>query len=162
MATSRNYSELLWAWKGWHEESGGKMRSLFTKSVELQNKGARDNGYADLSEYWIQDFEAENFEKIMDDLFAEIKPFYQELHAYVRRVLDKEYGANYNSSSHDPQLIQAHLLGNMWAQTWENIFPLVKPYPNAKPINYDKILKEQNFTPMKIFQVRFSIYFPRN
>ena len=131
------------------------MRSLFTQSVDLQNKGARDNGYKDLSEYWIQDFETDDFEKLMDDLYLEIKPFYQELHAYVRRILDKHYQSNYDNSTHDPKLIQAHLLGNMWGQTWENIFPLVKPFPNAVPIDYTQILKDKGYTPMKIFKVRF-------
>ena len=40
--------------------------------------------------------------------------------------------------------IPAHLLGNLWAQEWENIYPLVAP-PNADP-GYDltEILKSRN------------------
>lgn len=44
MATSRDYDELLWAWVGWRNETGRKMRDLFLSYVELQNEGARDIG----------------------------------------------------------------------------------------------------------------------
>lgn len=111
MQNSRNYSELTWAWKGWHDASGKKMRSIFAQTVEIQNKAARDNNYTDLSDYWIDDFEDPNFEANAADLFAKIKPLYQQVHTYVRHKLDQVYGSNY-PKWHDPNLIPAHLLGS--------------------------------------------------
>jgi peptidyl-dipeptidase A len=110
LTNSRDYDELLWAWKGWHDATGPKMRSLYTETVTLQNKGARDSNYKDLSERWIEDFEVKNFEEIVDNLYVQIKPLYEQLHAYARRKIDSFYGAHYKSS-HNPKLIQAHLLG---------------------------------------------------
>ena len=110
MQNSRDYDELLWAWKGWHEASGKKMRSIFAQTVEIQNKGARENNYADLSEYWIGDFEDKDFEQHAAELFEQIKPLYQEIHKYVKGKLDSVYGKHY-PAWHDPTLIQAHLLG---------------------------------------------------
>ena len=117
MQNSHNYSELLWAWKGWHDASGKKMRSTFAETVVIQNKAARDNNYTDLSEYWIDDFEDPNFEAIAADLFEKIKPLYQQVHMYVKNKLDAFYGSNY-PKWHDPSLIPAHLLGS------ERGFPL--------------------------------------
>ena len=79
--------------------------------VEIQNRVARYINSTDLSERWLEDIEQADFEKTMDDLFAEIKPFYEQLHAYVRRKLFKLYGDKY-PANHNPKLIPAHLLGN--------------------------------------------------
>lgn len=151
MAKSRNYSQLLWAWKSWRDATGPKMRAAYAQSVALKNKGARENGYRDLSEQWIEDFEEPDFESTMDKLFEEIKPFYELLHAYVRRILNKQYESSYDKSEHNPDLIQAHLLGNMWAQGWENIYDLVKPFPSVEDLDLDKYLVEQKYTPRRIF-----------
>lgn len=44
MATSRDYNELLFAWKGWRDASGKKMRNNYKRYVELSNKAATLNG----------------------------------------------------------------------------------------------------------------------
>jgi peptidyl-dipeptidase A len=151
LKTSRDYNQVLWAWKGWHDATGPKMRSIYTKIVEIQNRGAVFSGYKDLSERWIEDYEDENFEKKMDNLFAQIKPFYEELHAYTRRKLNQIYGKNY-PANHDPKLIPAHLLGNMWAQTWDNIYDILVPFPEATQPNLTKILHEKEYDAVKIFR----------
>jgi peptidyl-dipeptidase A len=53
-----------------------------------------------------------------------VKPLYESLHAYVRRRLRETYGADVVPANGP---IPAHLLGNMWAQEWGNIYPLVAP-----------------------------------
>lgn len=111
MRESKDYDQLLFAWKGWHEAAGRKMRPIFAETVKLLNKDARENGYADLSVRWLEDFEEENFEKTFDDLFEQIKPLYDLLHSHVKRRLDAYYGAKYQAN-HNSSLIQAHLLGN--------------------------------------------------
>lgn len=111
MKNSRDYDTLEWAWKGWHDATGAKMRSIYSQTVEIQNKGARENNYKDLSERWIEDFEDVNFEQNSADLFAQIKPLYEQLHAYVRRRLSDLYASKY-PKNHDPKLIPAHLLGS--------------------------------------------------
>lgn len=44
MATSQDYDELLFAWKGWRDASGKKMRNNYKRYVELSNKAAVLNG----------------------------------------------------------------------------------------------------------------------
>ena len=107
MAKSRNYDQLLWAWKGWANATGPFMKELFTESISLQNKAARAYGYTDLSEYWMGDFETVAFESLYDSLFEQLKPYYQHLHAYTRRKLRDFYGSDKVNS----QYIPAHLTG---------------------------------------------------
>ena len=94
--------------------TGPKMREPFAKTVIINNKAARQNGYKDLSENWLEDYEDKNFEAKMDKLFEEIQPLYLELHKYVKRKLDEKYGSKY-SLSHDKNLIQHHLLGKLFS-----------------------------------------------
>ncbi|RNA14455.1 angiotensin-converting enzyme-like [Brachionus plicatilis] len=148
---SRDYEKLLWAWKGWHDQTGPKMRHIYARTVEINNKASKENGYKDLSERWIEDFEDDEFEAKYDELFLRIKPLYSQLHAYVRRKLKGVYGLNY-PENHDPKLIPAHLLGNMWAQSWDNIFDIVVPFPNEEQINFTKVLVNNQYTPIKMFQ----------
>ena len=39
--------------------------------------------------------------------------------------------------------IPAHLLGNMWAQTWENIEELVKPFIDSPILDVTDAMKDQ-------------------
>jgi peptidyl-dipeptidase A len=125
MAGSRDPKELLDAWKGWHSVSV-PMRKDYARYVELANKGARELGFSDTGAMWREkyDMPEADFEKEMDRLWLQMKPFYVAMHAYVRARLREKYGA---SMVPEKGPIPAHLLGNLWAQEWGNIYPLVAP-----------------------------------
>ena len=125
MASSRNYDELLELWKGWRTISP-EMKPLFMKQTELANEGAKSLGYKDLGVMWRSkyDMPADDFAKELDRLWRQVKPLYDDLHCYVRTELGKEYGED---KVPQDQPIPAHLLGNMWAQSWGNIYDLVAP-----------------------------------
>jgi peptidyl-dipeptidase A len=110
MQNSRNYTLLKYIWQGWHEASGAKMRHIFTQTVQLNNIAARESGYSDFSESWIEEFEENNFEHVMDGLLEQLKPLYNQMHAYVRHKLELVYGSEY-PSYHNKNLIPAHLFG---------------------------------------------------
>ena len=44
LAHSRDPEELLYVWKGWRDAVGPKLKDKYTRYVELNNIGARDNG----------------------------------------------------------------------------------------------------------------------
>lgn len=136
---SRDLKELLDVWKGWRTVSP-PMRKKYERFVELSNKGARDLGFPDTGALWRSryDMPPAEFTAELDRLWSQLKPLYDSLHAYVRRRLIERYG---REAVGDDGLIPAHLLGNMWAQGWENIGPLVAP-PSSDP-GYDltKILE---------------------
>ena len=55
-----------------------------------------------------------------------MKPLYVELHAFVRARLAEFYGDAIVNRS---KAIPAHLLGNMWAQSWGNLCVCALPLP---------------------------------
>jgi peptidyl-dipeptidase A len=145
LATSRDAAALREAWLGWHAISK-PMRPQYDRFVALSNKGARELGFADTGAMWRSkyDMAPEDFAGEMDRLWNQVRPLYVSLHAYVRNRLREKYGDAAVPASGP---IPAHLLGNMWAQEWNNIYDLVAP-PNADP-GYDltKILESRNTKP---------------
>jgi peptidyl-dipeptidase A len=135
LATSRDPKALKEAWAGWRTISPD-MRDLYSRYVELGNLGARELGYRNLGEMWLSNYDMppSDFAAEVDRLWDQVKPLYQSLHAYVRMRLRQHYGADVVPADGP---IPAHLLGNMWSQSWSNIYPLVAP-KNGDP-GYDLI-----------------------
>jgi len=147
MRTSTDPAKLLDAWRGWRTVSP-PMRPLFQKYVELGNKGARELGFADMGAMWRSNYDmpAEAFPVEMDRLWEQVKPLYLSLHAYVRWKLREKYGDLVPASGPIP----AHLLGNMWAQDWENIYPLVAPKDADPGYDLTAILKGRGTQPLDL------------
>lgn len=143
LATSRSWDAQLDAWTGWHRV-GRAMKPMYARFVELANEGAREIGYRDLGELWRDGYDTSpaDFERDTDRLWAEVKPFYDDLHCYVRRRLQRLYGKD---RVPDGKPIPAHLLGNMWAQDWSNLYPVVAPYPDAAKLDVDAALVRQRW-----------------
>jgi peptidyl-dipeptidase A len=142
LATSTKPAELLDAWRGWHSISR-PIRPQYTRFVDLSNKGARELGFRDAGAMWRSNYDMtpEQFTAELERIWNQVRPLYLSLHAYVRAKLAEKYG---NTLVPPNGLIPAHLLGNMWAQEWGNIFPLVAP-KNVDP-GYDltQLLKKKN------------------
>ena len=140
MADSRNARELEDAWSGWHAIAR-PMRKDFTRYVELANKGARQLGFADNGAMWRSkyDMPPDAFSRELDRLWEQVKPLYVSLHAYVRARLRQKYGDAVPASGPIP----AHLLGNMWAQTWDNVYPLVAPADADPGYDLTELLKRR-------------------
>uniref|UniRef100_A0A7N4V350 Angiotensin-converting enzyme n=2 Tax=Sarcophilus harrisii TaxID=9305 RepID=A0A7N4V350_SARHA len=149
MASSRDYDELLWAWQGWRDTVGQQLRPIYSRYVELSNKAAKLNGHTDTGDSWRVVYESPTLEKDLEQLYHEMKPLYLNLHAYVRRALYHYYGSQH-ISLRGP--IPAHLLGNMWAQSWTNIIDLVIPFPSSTQMDATMAMKSQRWTPIKMFE----------
>jgi len=141
MATNRYPEELKRAWVGWHAV-GAPMRQRYARMVELGNQGSRELGYADVGALWRSNYDMppDAFAKELDRLWEQLRPLYLSLHAYVRGQLVKKYGKEVVPPNRP---IPAHLLGNIWAQEWNNVYDLMDS-PKA-PQSYDltKILQER-------------------
>jgi len=125
MRTSRDPKVLYDVWNGWHTVSI-PMRPKFTRFIALQNEGARELGYRDTGAMWRSkyDMPPDEFAAEIDRLWGQVKPLYDSLHCYVRWNLTKTYGEKVVPPG---KPIPAHLLGNIWAQEWGNIYSLVEP-----------------------------------
>ena len=138
MAESRDPAQLLDAWRGWHSIAV-PIRPQYQRFVELANKGARELGFADNGAMWRSkyDMPPDAFAKEVDRLWEQLKPLYVSLHAYVRWKLHEKYGDIVPARGPIP----AHLLGNMWAQDWSNVYDLVKPADADPGYDLTKILQ---------------------
>ena len=135
MGTNRNPEELKEMWTSWHDNVGAPMKNDYVRLAEIGNQGAKELGFADLGAMWRSgyDMPADDFAKLTDKLWLEVKPLYDELHTYVRTNLNKKYG---DAVQPKTGAIRADLLGNMWAQEWGDIYDIVAP-PGAGDIGYD-------------------------
>ena len=139
LAESRDPNELLRVWQGWHAISP-PMRKRYERLVELGDQGAREMGFADLGAMWRAkyDMTPEAFSQELERLWQQVRPLYEALHAYVRARLAERYGKNLVPEDGP---IPAHLLGNMWSQQWNNIYPLVAPPQGDPGFNLTELLK---------------------
>jgi peptidyl-dipeptidase A len=139
--TSKGYGAMLDAWQGWHDLAK-PMRDDYARFVTLANLGARDSGYKNVADVWQSgyDMPAADFAKDTDRLWGQVKPLYDALHCYVYNRLTVTYGKQRMGKD---GTIPAHLLGNMWAQEWTKIYPLVQPYPGVKGADVDAVLQRQ-------------------
>jgi peptidyl-dipeptidase A len=151
MAKSRKYDELLDAWAGWHTISR-EMRPLYQRLVALGNQGAKEIRFADLGELWRAgyDMTPAAFEQETERLWAQVKPLYDALHCHVRARLAKVYGADKVPGD---KPIPAHLLGNMWAQEWGNLYPIIEPYQGAVSLDVEAGLKRKKYDPIKMVKL---------
>ncbi len=144
MATSRDHEQLRTVWEGWHTISPG-MRSDYTRLIELMNEGARDLGFDDVGALWRSSYDMTpaELEAEANRLWQQVAPLYQDLHCYVRAELSDFYGADVVPLDGP---IPAHLLGNIWAQEWANIFDIVAPEQDgARQFDLTAALLEQGY-----------------
>jgi len=143
------------AWEGWHTIAP-PMRQDYQRFVELSNKGARELGFANTGAMWRSkyDMPPDEFTRELDRLWDQVRPLYLKLHGYVRMRLRDKYGDVVPASGPIP----AHLLGNLWAQEWGNIYPLVAP-PNADPgFSLTDILKQRKMPALEMVRVGERFY----
>jgi peptidyl-dipeptidase A len=143
------------AWEGWHTISP-PMKKDYQRFVELSNKGARELGFPDTGAMWRAkyDMPPDEFTRELDRLWDQVRPLYLKLHAYTRMKLHEKYGDLVPATGPIP----AHLVGNIWAQDWSNIYPLVAP-PNADPgFNLTDILKKRKMPPLDMVRTGEHFY----
>ncbi|MCK8046522.1 M2 family metallopeptidase [Shewanella sp. 1CM18E] len=156
MANSKNPDELLEVWQGWRAIAK-PMRPLFEREVVLANEGAKDLGYANLSELWRSnyDMKTDEFSTELDRLWGQVKPLYDSLHCYVRGELNEQYGDEV-APADGP--IPAHLLGNMWAQSWGNIYNQVAPQDADPGYDVTELLAKHNYDEIKMVEQAESFF----
>ncbi|XP_011148683.1 angiotensin-converting enzyme [Harpegnathos saltator] len=147
---SRDPKELEYIWVEWRKASGEKVKSLYIKYVEMANNIARLYNYPDYAAYWMRDYETDNFPEQIETLWQQLKPLYLQLHAYVRRELREKYGEDLVSKDGP---IPAHLLGNVWAQSWSNIADFTIPFPGKQLPDVSSSLVKQGYNATSIFRL---------
>uniref|UniRef100_A0A8B9L1H6 Angiotensin-converting enzyme n=1 Tax=Astyanax mexicanus TaxID=7994 RepID=A0A8B9L1H6_ASTMX len=150
LANSQSYKKLLYAWEGWHNVSGIPLKDLYPEFVQLSNNASVMDGFDDTGAYWRSWYESPTFEQDLENLFKQLQPLYQNLHAFVRRKLYDFYGPKYINLKGP---IPAHLLGNMWSQTWNNIYNMMIPFPDKPNVDVTNAMVEKNYNATHMFRV---------
>ncbi|HEY7112399.1 MAG TPA: M2 family metallopeptidase [Thermoanaerobaculia bacterium] len=155
MAESRDPKRLYDVWEGWHTIAP-PLKKPFERYVELANKGARELGFADSGAMWRAkyDMPPADFARELDRLWEQVRPLYVSLHAYVRWKLREKYGGAVPASGPIP----AHLLGNVWAQDWSNVYPLVAPAGSNRGFDLTEILKARHAEPIPMVRYGESFF----
>jgi peptidyl-dipeptidase A len=166
---SRDPKKLQQAWEGWRTISAvpqgtgkdGKplptMAQDYARMVEIGNKGAQELGFKDIADMWLSgyDMPSADMEKTVERLWTQVKPLYDELHCYTRTKLNEKYGDGVQPKTGP---IRADLLGNMWAQDWSNIYPLVAPKTSNPGYDLTAILKAKKFDEVKMVKTGEAFY----
>jgi peptidyl-dipeptidase A len=144
LAVGRDPARLREVWEGWHTIAP-PLKQSYARFVELSNKGARELGFADTGAMWRSkyDMPPEAFSAELDRLWDQLRPLYLSLHAYVRTKLRQRYGDQVPAGGPIP----AHLLGNIWAQDWSNLYDLVGPAGGARPVALTDVLRARKVSP---------------
>jgi peptidyl-dipeptidase A len=142
LAESRDPEELRRVWVGWHRVSP-PYKDKYVRFVELANKGAREMGFKDVGAMWRSNYDMapEEFAAEMERLWQQVKPLYDSLYAYTRKKLNEKYG---DAVVPKDGPIPAHLLGNMWSQTWGNVYPELRPPTGDPGFDLTQILRQRN------------------
>ncbi|UYV73783.1 hypothetical protein LAZ67_11000906 [Cordylochernes scorpioides] len=199
-ASSRNVEELKKYWVGWRDATGKKIRSQYVKFVELSNEAAQANGksmdcptsltltgptgagFNDRGEQWREPYESLTFKDDMAEQWEILRPFYLEMHAYVRMKLVKFYGEEVVKPDGP---IPAHLLGtycqhtffmffewipppecvngagNMWGESWNHLQGITRPFPDKQDVDITPEMVRrsvsegsvQNVTAIQMFKI---------
>lgn len=148
LGKSRDAAEQLALWEGWHAIAP-PMREDYQRFVELGNQGANEIGFSDLGQLWRSgyDMPPEAIEAEVDRLWGQLEPLYEALHCDVRAKLVKQYGDKIVPPTGP---IPAHLTGNLWAQDWSGLYPLVEPYPGKASLDVSKALVDKGWDAEKM------------
>ena len=99
---------------------------------------------------WLYNWESETFKQDIEKLYKEVEPLFKKLHAFVRMKIKKFYK---NQRFPKDGTIPAHVLGNMWAQSWGPILNKIDPFPEVKSIDISEEMKKQKFDQEKMAKV---------
>ena len=149
----RTPAQLSEMWASWHNNVGAPMKNDYGRLVGIANQGAKELGFSDVGAMWRSgyDMPPEQFAQETERLWQEVKPLYMALHTYVRTKLNQKHG---NAIQPATGPIRADLLGNMWAQEWGNIYPLVAPRGSGD-VGYDltTLIEQKKLDPIEMVKI---------
>ncbi|GAU88090.1 hypothetical protein RvY_00850-2 [Ramazzottius varieornatus] len=156
---SRDEPLLKHLWKSWRDATGRHMKHDYARYVVLKNKGAQMDGYADNGAAWRStyvepdlEYLDQNFIDEAEGIWQQLKPLYEQLHAYVRHSLQTQY-PTVRGLRNPKGPIPAHLLGNMWAQQWSNLQDFSRPHPDKPSLDVTPAMVEKNYTANGMFHM---------
>ncbi len=156
MGTERNPAHLQEMWTEWHAVAA-PMREQYTQMVAIANEGARDLGFDNVGQMWLSNYDmpAADMEREVERLWGQMQPFYEQLHCYVRAELNDHYG---DAVQPETGAIRADILGNMWAQDWSTLMPIVRPSRGGATYDTTQLLTRANYNERQMVETAERFY----
>jgi peptidyl-dipeptidase A len=118
--TLRESSDLRERLRAWNasKEVGFVLKDGLVELRALRNGVAREMGHDDFFAFQVDDYgmSADEMMVMLDELVAQTRPLYVQLHCWARHELARRYGVE-----DVPRRIPAHWIGNRWAQRWPGL-----------------------------------------
>src|SRR5262249_24102986 len=142
-------------WEGWHTISP-PMRTDYVRFAELSNKGARALGFADTGAMWRSkyDMPPDAFAKELEPLWGQGRPPHPVPPPHAPVKLGAEDGDAVPKNGPIP----AHLLGNILAQEWTTIEPLVAPPGADQGFSLTDVLKRRKISALEMVRTGERFY----
>lgn len=153
-AKSQDPKELQYYWESWRDKNQVWSNIHFSNIVESIQKSANltDMGILD---FWFEIYENPNFLDEMEAIMKQLKPFYVQLHAFVRHQLHNKYGDVVIDKTGP---IPEHLFQQVLVQAWKNGSIIDSSFPSKDLPNIDESLIHQNYDALKILKAANSFY----
>lgn len=132
LVDSRDEAERRQAWEV-SKQVGPVLKQGVAELRDLRNQVAREMGYDSFFALQVADYDmtVPEMMEMMESFVEDLKPLYEQLHAWVRRELAQRYGRD------APERIPAHWIGNRWAQAWPGL---------SRGIDLDSLLESKEPT----------------
>ena len=138
----------------WHDEIGRKERDLLVKYVEPPTP-ARGIGFADVVSIWRSGYDMPEAEfAATTDRLGPGQAALRSAPLLHAPKLNQMYGDKVVSKTGP---IPSHLLGNMWAQSWDYLYPELEPYKGVAPIDVTPVLAK-SYDAKKMVQMGEAFY----
>ncbi|XP_005179893.1 angiotensin-converting enzyme [Musca domestica] len=136
--TSTDAEELKYYWEAFREKNTVWASVNFYTIIEAMQKAATilDRPVLDL---YYSNYDTEKFLKEMDRVMEELKPTYQQLHAFIRNELYKKYGDDV-VDPYGP--IPDHLFEQVLSQAWKEGSVIETYFPFKELPYYDGFVKD--------------------
>lgn len=156
MGEERDPARLQEMWERWHAVAA-PMREDYARMVEIANEGARDLGFDNVGQMWLSNYDmpAADMEREVERLWGQMQPFYEQLHCYVRQRLNARLGDTIVPLN---QPIRADILGNMWAQDWSTLMPIVRPRGGAATYDTTALLTRARYDAVQMTRTAERFY----
>ena len=84
-----------------------------------------------------------------------MQPLYEQLHCHARAQLNVRYG---DAIVPLDQPIRADLLGNMWAQSWGTLYPIVGPRQSNPGYDLTNLLERNRYDAQRLVRAGENFY----
>jgi len=116
LSQSTNLLERRAVWEA-SKQTGPELKAGLLELRDLRNRVARQMGYNSFYALQLDGFDmtVPEMRALCDQLIADLRPLYEQLHCWARYELARRYGQPV------PRLIPAHWLNNRWSQEWPGL-----------------------------------------